>query len=545
MKLTPNTLFEVAPTLADLKKLPMEGKRCLLLARLAEIGQHPNALNKHNLMMPGDPYALACGYPDAEKMPVREHLMGAPWTWLVNEGYLVDPTGQGFYKVTEEGKQYLDQEELPAEPSPASARVSNPKTMRGPRALLSYSWDSPEHQQWVVKLAERLQGESGVEIILDTWHLNPGDDRLHFMEQAVADSDFVIMVCTPTYAERANTRQGGVGYESTIITAEMADRMLTNKFIPVLRKGTWNSSLPVYLKSRMGVDFSDDPYREVEYERLLRVLHREPVQPPPLGSKPEFSRTHPLNQQPADFVAVEPKDGSARFRAPDQPLGLSWSSLPFAESPDYEVFLAKGAAMWLRFMPRECTSREWSHDELLKCGRGPEVPLQPLSWSNLLYLRAEDGIGAYSTKANLRQETETDSVAFAFNTGEIWCVDTGVLQISGQKHLYFLDIARTLLQKFRGYGGFLRCLGIEAPYKWIAGLDGVKGWRLEVPPPPNYISTSLGETCLSSLVIASGTYNPDQPAAMALRPLFSQLFRKCSMTIPEHIEELIRTNRKF
>jgi len=545
MKVTRDTLSEVAPTLADLKKLPTEQKCRLLLARLAEIGQHPSALNKHNLMMHGDPYALAYGYPDAEKMQVKEHLLGAPWTRLVNEGYLVDPMGQGFYKVTEEGKQYLDQEELPAQPSPTSARVSNSATTGAPRTLLSYSWDSPEHQQWVVKLAERLRGESGVEVILDKWHLNPGDDKLHFMEQAVAGSDFVIVVCTPTYAERANKRQGGVGYESTIITAEMADHMLTNKFIPVLREGMWASSLPIYLKSRMGVDLGGDPYREDEYEKLLRVLHEELIQPPPLASKPDFSRNPPFKQQPAHFIATEPKDGSARFRAPDQPLGLFWNSLPFAESPDYEIFLAKGPAMWLRIIPRECTSREWNHDELLKCGRGPEVPLQPLSWGNLQYLRAEDGIGAYSTRANLRQETETDSVAFAFNTGEIWCVDTGVLQISGQKHLYFLDIARTLLGRFRGLGGFFRCLGIVPPFKWIAGLEGVKGWRLNVPPSPNHISTSSGETCLSNVITAAGTYNPGEPAAMALRPFFGQLFRKCSMTIPEHIEELIRTNRKF
>jgi hypothetical protein len=109
------------------------------------------------------------------------------------------------------------------------------------------------------------------------------------MEQAVADSNFVIVVCTPTYAERANTRQGGVGYESMVITAELAEHILTNKFIPVLRKGTWSSSLPIYLKSKLGVNLGDEPYNEDEYERLLRVLHGEPIQPPPLGSKPDFS----------------------------------------------------------------------------------------------------------------------------------------------------------------------------------------------------------------------------------------------------------------
>jgi TIR domain len=288
MNVNSRTLSDIAPTLADLKKFPMEQKCRLLLARLAKIGEHDSALNKHNLMMPGDPYALAYGYPDAEKTPVREHLLGAPWTRLVNEGYLVDLTGQGFYKVTQEGKEYLAQEELPA-PSPTSPKIPT-ATTGVPRAFLSYSWDGRDHQLWVTKFAERLQGESGVEIIFDGWHLKPGDDKLHFMEQAVAESDFVVVVCTPTYAERANRRQGGVGYESMVITSELAEHILTNKFIPVLRKGTWDSSLPIYLRSRMGVNLSEEPYQEDEYEKLLRVLHGEPIQPPHLASKPVFAK---------------------------------------------------------------------------------------------------------------------------------------------------------------------------------------------------------------------------------------------------------------
>lgn len=310
--MTPDRLSETAPTLADLKKLPIEEKCRFLLARLARIGRDINALSKHNLMMPGDPFSLAYGYPDAEKTSVREHLLGAPWTRLVNEGYLVDLHGQGFYKVTEEGKEYIDREELPARPSPDTAGVS-PEAPGVPRAFLSYSWDSPEHTQWVTKLAERLHGESGVQIVFDQWHLNPGDDRLHFMERSVRDSDFVIVICTPEYAERANKREGGVGYESMVITAEMAEHILTNKFIPVLRNGTWVSSLPIYLRSRMGVDLSGEPYGADEYEKLVRVLHKELLRPPPLGTKPEYLTKPMSNQQPTDLVAAEAKDLSQKL----------------------------------------------------------------------------------------------------------------------------------------------------------------------------------------------------------------------------------------
>jgi pyrimidine deaminase RibD-like protein len=253
----------------------------------------------------------------------------------------------------------------------------------------------------------------------------------------------------------------------------------------------------------------------------------------------------PSNLQTRGFIATEARDGSARFRAPDRPLGMFWNMMPFSQGPDYEVFLANGPAMWLRLIPREFTSKEWDHDELMRCGRGPGVTLQPLSWSSLQYMRAEDGIGAYATIDNLKRETETSSVAFAFNTGEVWCIDTGVLRMTGQSNLYFLDIARTLIQRLRGYGEFMQCLGIQPPFDWIAGLEGVKGRRLKFPPPPNHISTSPGQTCLSDVVIATGTYDPEHPAPMSLRPFFSQIFKKCSSKIPEHIEDAIRTNREF
>ena len=159
-----------------------------------------------------------------------------------------------------------------------------------PRAFISYSWDGEEHEEWVKKLAERLQGESGVEVKFDQWHLNPGDDKNHFMEQGVSNSDFVVMVCTPNYKRKADDRKGGAGYESMVITTELAQDILKSKFIPVLRKGDWDSSLPIYVKSKAAVNLTGEPYSEKEYEKLIRVLHGEPIQPPPIAGKPNFSK---------------------------------------------------------------------------------------------------------------------------------------------------------------------------------------------------------------------------------------------------------------
>ena len=112
-----------------------------------------------------------------------------------------------------------------------------------PRVFISYSWDTPEHKAWVSALAERLQND-GIQVIIDRWNLKPGQNKLHVMEQAVATSDFVVIICTEKYAAKANARQGGVGYESIIITGEVAEDMLTDKFIPILRQGSFKTSLP-------------------------------------------------------------------------------------------------------------------------------------------------------------------------------------------------------------------------------------------------------------------------------------------------------------
>jgi hypothetical protein len=68
-------------------------------------------------------------------------------------------------------------------------------------------------------------------------------------EQAIATSDFVIVICTDKYAKRADNREGGVGCESTVITGQMAEDILTNKFLPVLRSGTYKTATPIYLKA--------------------------------------------------------------------------------------------------------------------------------------------------------------------------------------------------------------------------------------------------------------------------------------------------------
>jgi CheY-like chemotaxis protein len=94
-------------TLAELRALPLGEQSLLLLARLAVVSQMNGAsgLHKGNLLLPGDSSGLAVGYDEREKSEVIRHLLGLPWTTLVNRGFLVDPEGNGFYSLTDEGRE--------------------------------------------------------------------------------------------------------------------------------------------------------------------------------------------------------------------------------------------------------------------------------------------------------------------------------------------------------------------------------------------------------------------------------------------------------
>jgi hypothetical protein len=138
-------------------------------------------------------------------------------------------------------------------------------------------------------LAEKLRSQ-GVKVILDQWELNVGGDRTYFMESSIMASNFVLIVCTPNYALKGNRRDGGVGYEAMIITSQLAQRILQDKFIPVLRSGNWDDfAVPVWLQSKIGVDLRGNPYDPKQYDILLRALHKAHDVAPPIGPKPTFA----------------------------------------------------------------------------------------------------------------------------------------------------------------------------------------------------------------------------------------------------------------
>lgn len=155
--------------------------------------------------------------------------------------------------------------------------------MSTPKVFISYSHDSLDHKKWVLELATRLRN-NGVDAIIDQWELRPGDDLPHFMETHLARADYVVMICTDKYVQKANAGAGGVGYEKMIVTADLLTNIDSNKIVPVIRQfGTCN--VPTFLRTKLFLDLSNDD--EFNFDELVRTFHGAPLyKKPAIGNNP-------------------------------------------------------------------------------------------------------------------------------------------------------------------------------------------------------------------------------------------------------------------
>ncbi len=158
--------------------------------------------------------------------------------------------------------------------------------------FVSYSWTTPDHEAWVLKLGSDLRA-SGIDVILDKWDLKEGHDAHAFMEKMVTDPNIkkVILVCDKAYAEKTDGRMGGVGTEAQIISSEIYTKQDQNKFVAIVKErgDDGRPYLPVYYRSRIYIDLSDPGTFSENFDQLLRWAFDQPLyKKPELGSKPTF-----------------------------------------------------------------------------------------------------------------------------------------------------------------------------------------------------------------------------------------------------------------
>lgn len=164
-----------------------------------------------------------------------------------------------------------------------------------PKVFISYSWEDEEHIEWTKELANYLI-KNGVDAHIDQYDLEIGDRLPQFMEREITNADYVLIICTPNYKEKANNRKSGVGYEGHIIAGELFQNQNEKKFIPIIRKGQIEECFPTYLIGKLGINFKNDNKFEESLKDLLATIYGQKSKPK-LGSMPAFNKKIHSNKE--------------------------------------------------------------------------------------------------------------------------------------------------------------------------------------------------------------------------------------------------------
>lgn len=146
------------------------------------------------------------------------------------------------------------------------------QTLSTPTVFVSYSWDSEGHRTWVAGFADYLR-RAGAVVLFDG-NLKLRQRLPKFMEVSIAKADYVVIICTENYKAKADGRIGGVGYENNIISGDLyaTSGLNEEKYIPVLRSGSWSTSLPDYMAGKLGVDCSNGTVDDSTMTDLLTTF---------------------------------------------------------------------------------------------------------------------------------------------------------------------------------------------------------------------------------------------------------------------------------
>jgi hypothetical protein len=292
------------------------------------------------------------------------------------------------------------------------------------------------------------------------------------------------------------------------------------------------ADLPFDLQSKAGpIMFTLDPTADKQtIAAASRLLTKRLIE----ALEPFIAQRVDLIRKQKQFPEAEAEDGPARFRPPGEPIGGRWDLTPIGNVTGQNVSLATGPATWLRLMPTSDPAKTWTARELRDASRTGQVVLEPFIWSGLYMLRAADGIGY----CNLlyQDDQETNSVAFIFETGEVWAVDTWLLGTHASE-LFVDELEKHWTKRLKAYSTVLGRLGLGAPYRWVAGLTGVNRRRLQYPPPQGQMRFPDWQDpeCLSEQIVIQGAYDPEQSAISALMPFFELIYHKCGLPRPDYL----------
>jgi hypothetical protein len=211
--------------------------------------------------------------------------------------------------------------------------MKSPKS-NSPKVFISYSWDSDKHKERVLALSDHLRDE-GIDCDIDQYYMNVPEGWARWMSKKVKESDYVLVVCTKTYYQRAmDEEEPGVGkgvkWEGAIITDAIYNNEAKNdKFIPVLFSSEEMPNVPEPLLSVSRYVVST----KQGYEDLCRRLTNQPLtEKPGLGKLKALPprKAYPGQSEPIQTPGPNPSSENAneplKFRNRVNELNLIFGS---------------------------------------------------------------------------------------------------------------------------------------------------------------------------------------------------------------------------
>ncbi|ETF04653.1 hypothetical protein W822_01590 [Advenella kashmirensis W13003] len=175
------------------------------------------------------------------------------------------------------------------------------RKMENIKIFISYSWDSLEHRAWVKKLADTLEEIEEISVAWDGYDLDSLVDKNYFMEAGIHDADYVLVVATTKYKEKADDRINGVGLETFLASAVHWEGMVREKRSKLIVMQREQDSTPRYLKGHFRLDFTDDALFPKSIEELLSLLRGRAT-----AQRPKKRRSlTTLSEVAYDFTRVE------------------------------------------------------------------------------------------------------------------------------------------------------------------------------------------------------------------------------------------------
>ena len=224
---------------------------------------------------------------------------------------------------------------------------------KAPRVFVTYSHDSPEHKDQVLRFATVLRARLGLDVHLDQWYDNKRRDWSLWAIEHLRDADYVLVIASPDYKRRADgvaaPNEGrGAQFEAAMLRDALTRdlRAETGRILPVVLPGRSIADIPTFLNAYSTTRYEITDITDAGVADLVAAITgigRQTM--PKRGPWPHTNRTHvPLADAHLPLVdaQVPPADAQAPLTEghvppTDAQVPLAGAHVPLSGGPQSPV----------------------------------------------------------------------------------------------------------------------------------------------------------------------------------------------------------------